>query len=158
MYHSIHRVCWILLLLVGISPGCSPSLEHQFANNSWLWKDTLHLNFENNQVGQLYVPVLRTEVDHTYDFKNFYIKYRIISPNKDTLSGVKNFLLSDSVGNWLTTKRPGRGRYYFELPLTPPGKLAYTGNYRIDLVQYMRTDTLIGIRQAELAFQKVMPD
>jgi hypothetical protein len=94
-------------------------------------------------------------MDHSYDFKNLYVKYEIISPKQDTLIGIRNFLLSDSIGNWLTEERPGKGRYYFELPLTPPGKLAYTGSYRLTVLQYMRTDTLIGIRQAEPAFKRI---
>ncbi|MCS7074490.1 MAG: gliding motility lipoprotein GldH [Bacteroidia bacterium] len=134
----------IFLSSIGLVTACdSPLFEFQrtFPAEQWIFADSMQFNYQHHEESTHELKV-NFEVTNAYPYRNLHLKFRIQEPNGKQTTVVPDFVLQDSVGNWLTG---GQEEHAFEFVLNPQAKFQ-SGHYQITVVQYMRMDTLPGIR------------
>jgi gliding motility-associated lipoprotein GldH len=134
------------LLLLLIVTACNDNIVFEayqdMPNNEWLYKSPVQFNFSIDDTSNTYL--LRYKVRNTlsYPFYNLYVTYQL----KDTANHVlyankhETNLLNPKTGE---PYGKGSGEYFeHNILLIPILKFKQKGNYKIELSQYMRLDTL----------------
>lgn len=116
------------------------------------WPYTQPLIFEYNNVDtsvwrSLFIS-LSIKPD-AYPYRNIYFHITIQTPSKKEVTEVKEFLLADELGNWFT-EPDWRGICEFSSPIMVKTKFLEKGLYTFKLAQYMRDDTLKGVKKVSL--------
>ena len=135
--------------LVGVAAlwmftGCDTPLyefEKSFPNEQWTYQDSLQFQYAHPEksVQQLKVGF---QVSNAYPYRNLFLKFRIEDPAGKQMTVTPDFILMDSLGTWHIG---GSEVHDFEFVMNPEATLE-PGNYKISVAQYMRTDTLAGVR------------
>jgi gliding motility-associated lipoprotein GldH len=145
------------MLLSATFWSCRQSIvyEETFEINpqlGWPYADSLTYAFSIADTQEIYNLYL--EIDHLidYPYQNLYINIRTVFPNGEDLAQVLSLELSDKQGFWqgdcnskdCNLRIPIQEEAYFNQP----------GDYRIVVEQYMRTDSLRGLRSIGLLLEK----
>lgn len=128
----------ILLLLLAC--GGKPLFQRSFEGNEWLSRDTLRWEMAAEdslrfRLSGHYTP--------DYPYQNLYLRLWIQAPHGKVRDTILLDTLSNPLGEWRTeNKRPGKLPFQrsFSLPVSEKG------TYRLKCAQYMRTDTLRGVK------------
>lgn len=126
----------------------------------WVASDKAILKLDvSDTVSQhnFYINVRNTEA---YPYRNLYLFVKTIFPNKKTRKDTVGIVLADKTGRWLGS---GSGFLSSSQHLTNTILYQYNrrfpipGEYRFEIEQAMRTDTLVGIQNIGLKIDRVNP-
>ncbi len=141
--------------LIAFFIGCSSLCKnHSFQNNQWNYADSLQFSFQIPQK-QRYKIVLKAQLDENYPYRNLYVLLRTISQEQKLQSSLLNFVFVDSLGYWQIPQRFwGSSTYVFEQPI---GFVQFSTPQKVQfrLIQFMRDDSLKGIKQIQLCLVPV---
>ncbi|MCH2214138.1 MAG: gliding motility lipoprotein GldH [Flavobacteriales bacterium] len=92
-----------------------------------------------------------------YPYRNLYVFVKTIFPNGKSSKDTVGIILADATGRWL-----GHGSGYLNSSSHLTNTIMYqynrkfplSGNYRFEIEQAMRTDTLVGIKNIGLRIEK----
>lgn len=128
-----------LIVLVSACGG-THVFQRSFEDNEWLSRDTLRWEMT---AGDSLRFRLSGHYTPDYPYQNLYLRLWIQSPNGKTKDTILLDTLSNPLGEWRTeNKKPGKLAFQrgFKLPVSEKGI------YKLKCVQYMRTDTLRGVK------------
>lgn len=116
-----------------------------FDSECWALADTFTFSYDNP--GPETRPLLNLEVDvlEAYEFRNLHLQIIATSPSGKKNDALVQDILQDEAGNW----RVESSRGVYPIAFTQQADLSFseTGTYQIQVVQFMRKDTLCEIRQ-----------
>ena len=148
----------LLLAGIGIS-ACSPGTlvkESQSVNNGvWTYADSLQFTVAIEDTSRLYDISLLVKHDKSYAFQNLYVKVHTRFPNGKILSPSLSLELADKSGDWLGKCSGNTCR--IEIPIQQNAYFDEKGDYIFTLEQYMRTDSLPGVRSLGLHVRDIGP-
>ena len=116
----------------------------------WLQNDTLRFNVAVNQQNQMPFQIENTYTDD-YPFQNIYLRIWTKSPSGIIQDTLLLDSLSNNLGEW---KTKGSGKYVCAFSHYDALKWAEVGNYSVKMIQYMRKDTLYGIKSVSVIAEK----
>ena len=143
------RKCYFLLLTLWLF-SCDNSRiyeEFQEVDKYWRTDQTLAYTFDIEDEQADYVVIAHFKNDLTYPYRNFYFNYRLQMEDDVVLS---ERLEQIQLFEPKTGKPYGSGigdQYNHELVLEESIQFPVAGNYQIDLSQFMRVDSLVGIQR-----------
>lgn len=152
---SFRLICLIYIALAITS--CKEKVlfeeEKTIPGGVWTYRDTLDFSFSVVDTSELYNMYVDFEHADTFPNQNVYVKLRTLFPDGKRLSKTRSFDLFDVQGASAGTCSGGKCRVhallqdnaYFNRP----------GNYTITLEQFMRRDSVAGIRAVGLVIEKV---
>lgn len=119
---------------------------------NWTYADSLRFEFEVADTSRIYS--LFVDFDHAADFptENIYVRIGTIFPSGKRLLKQRSFLLADPSGTWLGDC--SGGKCSIRVPLQEATFFQETGKYTLIFEQWMRQDSLPGIRAVGLAVEK----
>ena len=119
---------------------------------NWTYSDSLRFEFEVTDTSKRYN--LYVDFDHAADFptENIYVRIGTIFPSGKRLLKQRSFLLADPSGAWLGDC--SGGQCSVRVLLQESTFFQETGKYTLIFEQWMRQDSLPGIRAVGLAVEK----
>ena len=143
----------ILLLCAAwaCSGGDAFEVSRQFTDVGWAYQDSITGAFDA-QAGKRYV--LRAEVVFTdaYPYRNAYFKTSVQPPQDSARTALSEFMLAEETGQWRVDKSFWRGGYPYRFVLDSL-TCRHSGACRFTVKQYMRDDTLKGVKALRLAWR-----
>ncbi len=127
--------------------------EKEFDGDCWSLNDTVSLEFENadtSAIFRLYFPITFTE---DYSYSNVYLYALVTSPSGDINLLPARFDLIDNTGRWFS--EPSGEEFYFNLSVEDGLSFNQFGSYSVKLFQYMRDESLCGIRSSGIVVSKI---
>lgn len=105
-----------------------------------------------------YINVRNTEA---YPYRNLYVFVKTIFPNQKVKKDTVGIILADNTGKWV-----GSGSGFLSSSQHLSNTILYQynkrfpipGEYRFEIEQAMRTDTLVGIQNIGLKIDKIEPE
>jgi gliding motility-associated lipoprotein GldH len=125
------------------------SIENTFEQDNWLYADSLTFTYDNQESG-FYPLQLKVNVKNDYPYRNLWLKLQVTAPDGKTQTALSEFLLMDEIGNWHVDRSWLSNYRNFETQWGKGITLPQKGKYQIKVIQYMRDDTLKGIRSVAL--------
>lgn len=144
---SLLTLCALLSL-----NGCGSSgtvSEKTFGSGCWQVKDTITLNFTNEDPATVHSIHFPLAFKTDYAYSNLYIKFLLRTPGGQVTALPYQFQLMDQVGAW--NGEPDGEAISFNLNLGDPVRFTEKGTYRLQLVHNMRDDLLCGVTSAGIA-------
>ena len=155
------RIALLLGLLI-VASSC--------ADNNLVFEENIEIPNEEWSVAEK--AILETEISDTlsshnflinvrnterYPYRNLYVFVKTIFPNGKSSRDTVGIILADATGRWL-----GDGGGYLNSSSHLSNTIMYqynrrfplSGNYRFEIEQAMRTDTLVGIKNIGLRIEK----
>jgi len=142
------------MLMVGLLTSCEAPVEsyqvsQKFEHKAWYYADSLKLRIPVQDTTRSYQLKLRLQTDDSYPYRNLYVKFKLQPPQGKATESQLDFVLADAAGKWNVEKGMG-GLYTFNEVLMKNLRLPQTGEYTLGIKQYMRVDTLPGVRSIQL--------
>ncbi len=133
----------------------------EIPNAKWVASDKAILKLNvSDTVSQhnFYINVRNTEA---YPYRNLYVFVKTIFPNQKVKKDTVGIILADNTGKWL-----GSGSGFLSSSQHLSNTILYQynkrfpipGEYRFEIEQAMRTDTLVGIQNIGLKIDKIEPN
>lgn len=119
---------------------------------NWTYADSLRFEFEVTDTSKLYN--LFVDFDHASSFptENIYVRIGTVFPSGKRLLKQRSFLLAGPTGDWLGDC--SSGKCSIRIPLQESTFFQETGKYTLIFEQWMRQDSLPGVRAVGLAVEK----
>lgn len=134
--------CW----LAACSGG--EEVRESFANG-WQFADSLRLEVNVTDTQTPHRLVFELELDaEDYPYRNLYVRFHVTPPGGQRITTVREFLLANAAGRW--TVEPSGGTLAFKQSLIQPLVFQQPGQYRFEVTQFMRHDTLPGVEAVSL--------
>lgn len=151
----MRKYCF-LLLTIGLYSCDSSRIYEEFneVDRFWRTEETLSYEFEIEDAQVAYSVIAEFKNDLTYPYRNFYFNYRLLT---STDSVLKESLEQIQLFEPKSGKPYGSGigdQYNNEMVLEENIQFPGTGNYQIDLKQFMRVDSLTGIQRVGVRIEK----
>lgn len=132
----------------------------EIPNARWAVSDKATLKLDvTDTVSQhnFYINVRNTEA---YPYRNLYVFVKTTFPNEKVKKDTVGIILADNTGKWL-----GSGSGFLNSSQHLSNTILYQynkrfpipGEYRFEIEQAMRTDTLVGIQNIGLKIDKIEP-
>lgn len=132
----------------------------EIPNARWAVTDKAILTLEvTDTISQnnFYINVRNTEA---YPYRNLYLFVKTIFPNEKVKKDTVGIILADKTGRWL-----GSGSGFLNSSQNLTNTILYqynkrfpiAGEYRFEIEQAMRTDTLVGIQNIGLRIEHIRP-
>ncbi len=126
--------------------------EYKISESTWNYTDTLNYNFVIEDTTSIYNLYLEINHSSNYAYQNLYTNIHTKFPAGERIEEVLSIELADKTGNWLGNCKsescnlliPIQQNAYFNAP----------GTYEITLEQYMRKNSLSGIRKVGFKLEK----
>lgn len=136
-----NRLFFFLMLFV--FAGCDTNKAtffKEFEQDKWLTWDTLRFSADVKQGDTL---AIQGTYKSTYDFQNIYIRLWHKTPTGKWKDTILLDTLSNNMGEWRV-----KGKAPYTIPFAKSLALpSEVGNYQFKSVQYMRKDTLKGVKK-----------
>lgn len=139
------RLTWIIVVFL-LSVSCDPARIYEenvdLSEKAWMADDIKQFEFSITDRNIPYNLYLNLRNSVSYPYHNIYFRYWLITDTGDT---VETELLSKDLFDQKTGQPFGSGIgdiFTHRLPLLEGYTFSEPGNFRIDLQQYMRMDTL----------------
>ena len=160
--YRLHQVIFLLLIWLGLITSCSDGSGYK------VYQEIGTSGWHIDSAAVFPLPIEQTTYPHKlgyidrntidYPFSNLYVRYQLVSPEGDTLQqGIHESDLMDP-----KTGRPyGKGSggiYEHDITLLESFQFPDTGQYVVNLQQYMRMDTLPSILTVGLFSQPLVPE
>ena len=122
--------------------------KYDLAEQQWVHSDTLNYDFTIADTLKIYDLVLEVEHAPSYSFQNLYVRIHTQFPTGERTQEKVSLELADAAGKW-------QGNAHSDWIKTPIAIQtgAYfnrKGKYTLTVEQFMRTDTLSGIKSVAL--------
>lgn len=121
-------------------------------NQAWPEDRITGFNFSVEDTTESFNFIINIRNTTDYEYQNLYLFMNTIYPDQRSSRDTMELILAAPNGQWLGK---GKGFYRDNLFLFKKDvRLPMKGNYRIEFIQAMRTDTLKGIDEIGLRIQK----
>ncbi len=146
---KIRRFIGLYFLLPALFvQGCTNSnyvFYKDFPESVWLAEDTLRFNLtlSQKQVGSPFT--IENTYSNLYPYQNIYLKIWAKSPSGKILESTLLDTLSNKAGIWRIKSK--QGKYVLPFAAMDSLHLAEPGDYSFKIIQYMRKDSLRGIKK-----------
>lgn len=150
----------LIILLAGtVFSACSPGTlvkeSQDVQDGVWTYADSLLFQVVIEDTSRLYDISLLVKHDKSYAYQNLYVKVHTRFPSGKILSPSVSLEVADKSGQWLG-KCSGRA-CRVEIPIQQNAYFEEKGAYTFTLEQYMRVDSLPGIRSIGLHVRDIGP-
>lgn len=122
------------------------------AGNIWTYSDTLDLSFDISDTTDIYDLSLTVEHSEDYPWENLYVKVHNVFPDNDTLSRPVSLELADRRGQWQGDCSGSMCEAVIDLQRSV--YFPQTGRYQIWVEQFMRQDSIPGIKSVKISLNK----
>ena len=122
--------------------------QYDLQNQQWTYSDTLNFAFNITDTLAIYDIVLVLKHTPQYAMQNIYTNIYTQFPKGERVKQLLNMDLADNTGKW--EGNCNGSECDFEIPIQPNAFFNQTGQHIITLEQYMRTETLAGIKNITL--------
>ena len=144
---------FIGLVLCLILPSCGKEKivfekQYELKNAQWTYSDTLNFSFNITDTMAIYDIVLAVKHTPQYSMQNIYTNIYTQFPTGERIKQLLNIDLADNTGKW--ESNCNSTECDFEIPIQPNAFFNQAGQHIITLEQYMRTDSLQGIKSIAL--------
>jgi gliding motility-associated lipoprotein GldH len=140
-----HIILVFCLCLIACRPG-SWTAQKSFSQNSWLYSDSLVIEPIIEDTTSMHSTEIEISLEENYPFRNLFIREEITTPSDSSFVRIQEFQLMNEEGIWIQ-KPDILGNIKFTLPLLSGIKFREKGKWKISCKQYMRTDSLEGIKE-----------
>ena len=138
----------ISLVIWAMTSSCGPRYvlreSEEVKDGVWTYADSAVFALEVVDTSKRYAIAIALQHTTGYAFQNLYLRIHTRFPNGQRLSQPISLELAGKAGNWLGKCR-GKG-CEIVIPIQENAFFNATGTHRFVLEQYMRTDSLPGIR------------
>ena len=143
----------LTLLAFSILLSCSKEKvlfekQYDLKNEQWTYSDTLNFAFTITDTMAIYDIVLTVKHTPQYALQNIYTHIYTQFPKGERVKQLLNIDLADNTGKW--EGKCNSSECDFEIPIQPNAFFNQAGQHIITLEQYMRTDTLAGLKNISL--------
>jgi len=118
-------------------------------NTGWIFSDSLDVDFSVNDTSRFYAMRFQLDFDPQFNYENIYTRIHTQFPDGKRISEILSLQLTNETGVW--AGECNKQICQVEIPLQERIIFPSTGNYNISITQYMRTDTLVGIKNAKFS-------
>jgi gliding motility-associated lipoprotein GldH len=118
--------------------------KYDFPQQIWAYQDTLNFGFEVKDTMVLYDLVLNINHRSDYAYRNIYTKIYTKFPDNQRIQQVLSLDVSDPTGK--SAGNCSGGDCSVEVVLQPNAFFNKVGKHQLTLAQFMRTDSLKGIK------------
>jgi len=145
-----------LLLFSLLLAGCSGNIAFQgsqeFPVYGWDKEEKVVFKYDSQDTLGTYSIIVDIRNDGNYRYQNFWLFINSISPDLIEFKDSLECVLADDYGRWVGK---GGGSLY-QLPVSFLHEIQFPklGVYKFELIQGMREDTLVGIRDIGLRIIK----
>lgn len=149
---SILIICFTAGLLSACKNGVLVDSFSSVSEKGWIHSQTPEFTFEIEDTLHYTNVFLNLRITGDYPFSNLYVVAHLLIPDSSVQSQKTNLVLARDDGKWL-----GKGMgdvITYNLPLMQNRALKKPGKYTIRLEQYMRVDTLPGIKDVGIKVTK----
>ena len=150
---------FIILLASTVISACSQGTlvkeSQDVQDGVWGYADSLRFQAAIEDTSRLYDISLLVKYDKSYAYQNLYVKVHTHFPQGKVLSPSLSLELADKSGQWLG-KCSGK-TCRVEIPIQQNAYFDEKGVYSFTLEQYMRVDSLPGIRSIGLHIRDIGP-
>ena len=151
MIHRFSYPCYFLFILIPFF-SCEDNVVFEkkikLSSGKWYYQDTLEYKWEIKDTSREYKLLMLVEHDTEYPYQNIYFKIHTHFPRDSTKEQVLSVDLADHTGKWYGKCNGSRCKV--EFTLQEKVLFAQSGNYQIQMEQYMRTDSVAHIRSIAL--------
>lgn len=147
----MYRLLIPLLLLTACGKAVLVDEERPIPATGWAWSDTLSWTFDVPDTAAIYDLLLTVEHAEDYRFQNCYVQFHTGFPGGEEIRQVVSLDLQTPAGRWVGKCRGGICRY--TIPIQQGAFFNQTGTHRLRLEQFMRADSLEGIRAMHLRIE-----
>ncbi|MCW5922375.1 MAG: gliding motility lipoprotein GldH [Saprospiraceae bacterium] len=146
----------ILAAVALLQTACEQHLffeeKKEIPNGVWTYRDTLNFSFTVSDTSQLYNMYADFEHADTFPNQNIYLRLHTRFPDGQRLSKVRSFDLFDEKGE--SKGKCSGQRCRVRSLLQDNAYFNMAGEYVITLEQFMRSDSLPGVRAVGLYIEK----
>ncbi len=123
----------------------------------WVVSEKAIMNFEITDTVSQHNFLINVRNTESYPYRNLYVFVKTVFPNGKSSRDTVGIVLADATGRWV-----GKGNGYLSSSQHLSNTIMYnhnkrfpvSGEYRVEIEQAMRTDTLKGIRNIGLRVEK----
>jgi gliding motility-associated lipoprotein GldH len=144
----------LFLAACGVEGPEKVTVYQDFQKTGWHYRDSIPLTVNITDTTLLYKLTLTLDADEKYPFRNLYLKFNVVQPDKRVTESLTDLVLADASGKWNVEKSMG-GVYHFEQVLSPKMAMSKKGDYTVMVKQFMRLDTLVGIRGIGMTMEPI---
>jgi gliding motility-associated lipoprotein GldH len=129
--------------------ACHPdswTARKSFSQNNWAYSDSLVIEPLIEDTSSIHSTEIEISLKENYPFSNLFIREEITTPSDSSFVHIQEFQLMNEEGSWIQ-KPDVFGNIKFTLPLLSGIKFREKGKWKISCKQYMRTDSLEGIKE-----------
>ncbi len=141
------------MTLSACDKGVLNSAEWDMENHQWVKGDLKSFTLEALDTTTVYAMHIELNHDVTYSFQNLYIKTHTVFPSGKKVESVTSVELLDNDGSWAGNCRNNACSIY--LPLQQRFTFPEIGSYTWTVEQYMRKDTITGIKSFRVVCMEV---
>lgn len=136
------NLSWVIFLCLFLGLACNDTRLKELPNFVWSSKAPLIFKLQIEDTSQHSV-VYKIQYTLDYPYENHYVKFFLVKEGDTLLEGLENITLFDKAGKPLGEKPFGRTYLRKQTILNYPFKAK---SYQLICHQYMRTDSLEGVR------------
>lgn len=118
----------------------------------WAYGDAVKLDFKIRDTTKIYDMSLIVEHSTDYPWENLYVKMYNVFPNGDTTSRPLSLELADKTGKWQGECNGAVCKAVIDIQKHV--FFPQTGDYHVWVEQYMRQDSVPGIKSIDLALYR----
>lgn len=148
----------VTLCIGAMASSCGPRYalqESKDIEGVWTYADSAVFEMDLTDTSKLYAIAIALQHTTDYAFQNLYLRIHTQFPSGERLSQPISLELAGKAGNWLGKCR-GEG-CKIVIPIQENAFFNATGTHRFVLEQYMRSDSLPGIRSIGLHIYETGP-
>lgn len=146
------NIVFLLLLIVGCDEN-GQGEKKTFDENGWKLADSLVVSYNVEDTQRPKGLKLGLVLDEKYPYRNIYLRFNVRAPDGKTQTSLSEFVLAEADGVW-HVESDWSGRYVFAQYLNPKALLAQKGKYIFSLAQYMRNDSLPGVKEVSFSIEE----
>lgn len=118
-------------------------------NTGWIFSDSLTVDFSVTDTSRFYAMRFQLDFDPQFNYENVYTRIHTQFPDGKRYPQILSLQLTDERGAW--AGKCNKNICKVEIPLQERIIFPSIGNYKITIAQYMRTDTLVGIKKGRFS-------
>ena len=144
MKGSINIVLGVLLIFV---IGCETAYyeeSYSFKNRVWQYDDPRSFSFDIVDTSQVYDLILTVDHSDQFPYQNLYVKTSTRFPSDTIIEQSLSLEMANEAGFWFGECKGPNCR--LSIPIQSQVHFVESGSYTLELEQYTRTDSLIGMK------------
>lgn len=140
-----------LFLLASCGPNYVYEKAYELPNAQWTYADTLDFEFEIEDTSRIFN--LWVTIDHStsYSYQNLYTRVHTQFPGGERITELLSLELANSLGLWQGDCNSESCQ--IQIPIQEGAYFNAEGKYQITLEQFMRRDSLPGIKAVQFQLE-----